>query len=458
MNTESTLPDPFSATTPFPRRAFIRKSALAATGAAVASNFPFVLTSHAAPDDPIRIGVIGCGGRGSGALLDALGAETTVIYPTSGYHTEDVKEGAKLANKNISVVALADVFPDRIERCRDNLGKLGINVPIESCFTGFEAHQKLLAIPEINYVILATPPHFRPVHLKAAIEAGKHCFIEKPCAVDAPGVRMVMEAGKLAAQKNLGIVSGTQRRHLKSYNECIKRIQDGEIGELLYGTCHWDGGVVWTIDRKPEMSDLEWQMRNWPYFTWLSGDHIVEQHLHNLDVMRWVIGATPVKAMALGGRQARPNHPNYGHIYDHFAVEFEYANGVKMFSQSRQMDKVDGKVGEFIAGTKGTSDCNRYLRASGGSNWRFREQDVNPYQQEHQDLIASIRAGKPLNEAQQTAEATLMAIMGRESAYSGQFVEWDQILNSNRRLGPEKYEFGPLPFPEVAIPGQYKVS
>lgn len=269
---------------------------------------------------------------------------------------------------------------------------------------------------------------------------------------------MVMEAGKLAQQKNLGIVSGTQRRHLKSYNECIKRIQDGEIGELTYGTCYWNGGVIWTIDRKPEMSDMEWQLRNWGYFTWLSGDHIVEQHLHNLDIMRWVIGATPVRALALGGRQARPNHPNYGHIYDHFAVEFEYANGVRMFSQCRQMDKVDSKVSEFIAGTKGTSNCKDWIRVSGGGNWRFRGPDVNPYQQEHADLIASIHAGKPLNEAQQTAEATLMGIMGRESAYSGLVVEWDQMLNSNQWLGPEKYEFGPLPFPEVAIPGSYKVS
>ena len=174
--------------------------------------------------------------------------------------------------------------------------------------------------------------------------------------------------------------------------------------------------------------------------------------------MRWVIGQTPVKALALGGRQARPNHPNYGHIYDHFAVEFEYANGMTMSSQCRQMDKVDNKVGEFIAGTKGTSNCKDWIRVRGGESWRFRGPDVNPYQQEHQDLIASIRAGKPLNEAQQTAEATLMAIMGRESAYSGQIVEWDQMLNSKKRLGPEKYELGPLPFPEVAIPGQYKVS
>jgi predicted dehydrogenase len=440
------------------RRSFLKNSTLAAAGAAAVSNFPFVVTSHAAPDDPIRIGVIGCGGRGSGAVLDALGAETQVIYPKSGYHTEDIREGTRPANKNVSVVALADVFPDRIESCRTNLAKLGVTVPTENCFTGFDGYKKLLAIPEINYVILATPPHFRPAHLKAAVEAGKHSFIEKPCAVDAPGVRTVMAAGKLAAQKNLGIVSGTQRRHLKSYNETIKRIQDGALGELVYGACYWNGGVIWTIDRTPEMTDLEWQLRNWGYFTWLSGDHIVEQHLHNLDIMRWVIGQTPVKAMALGGRQARPNHPNFGHIYDHFAVEFEYANGMKMFSQCRQMDKVDSKVGEFIAGTKGTSDCKTYLRIPGGQSWRFREQDVNPYQQEHLDLINSIRAGKPLNEAQQTAEATLMGIMGRESAYSGQFIEWDQMLNSNKKLGPEKYTFGPLPFPPVAIPGQYPLS
>lgn len=454
MNKPSSAPEVNSALS---RRSFLKNSTLAAASAAAVSNFPFVISSHAAPDDPIRIGVIGCGGRGSGAVLDALGAETKVIYPKSGYHTEDIKEGTKLANKNISVVALADVFQDRIESCRGNLAKLGVNVPTENCFTGFDAYRQLLAIPEINYVILATPPHFRPAHLHAAIEAGKNAFIEKPCAVDAPGVRTIMAAGLLAKEKNLGIVSGTQRRHLKSYNECIKRIQDGAIGELVYGSCYWNGGVIWTIDRKPEMTDMEWQLRDWGYFTWLSGDHIVEQHLHNLDIMRWVIGQNPVRAMALGGRQARPDHPNYGHIYDHFAVEFEYANGMKMFSQCRQMDHVDSRVSEFIAGTKGTSDCKSYLRIPGGQSWRFREQDPNPYQQEHLDFINSIRTGQPLNEAQQTAESTLMAIMGRESAYSGLIVEWDQMLNSTKRLGPEKYEFGPLPFPSVAIPGQYQI-
>jgi predicted dehydrogenase len=449
---------PEVAATPLSRRSFLQRSSVAAVGAAAVSHFPFVLTSQAAPDDPIRVGVIGCGGRGSGAVSDALGLQSKVIYRSSGYHTEDVVAGTAPTNKNVSIVALADVFPDRMENCRQNLGRAGVNVPTENCFTGFDGYKKLLAIPEINYVILATPPHFRPMHLMAAIQAGKHCFIEKPCAVDAPGVRLVMAAGRLAQQKNLGIVSGTQRRHLKSYNECIKRIQDGALGDLVYGSCYWNGGVIWTIDRTPEMSDLEWQMRNWNYFTWLSGDHIVEQHLHNLDVMRWVIGQNPVKAMALGGRQARPNHPNSGHIYDHFAVEFEYANGMKLFSQCRQMDKVDSKVGEFLVGTKGSSDCKTFIRLPGGNSWRFRGPDVNPYQQEHLDLINSIRAGQPLNEAQQTAEATLMGIMGRESAYSGQFVEWEQMLNSNQRLGPEQYEFGPLPFPAVAIPGQYQLA
>ena len=204
---------------------------------------------------------------------------------------------------------------------------------------------------------------------------------------------------------------------------------------------------------------MEWQLRNWGYFTWLGGDHNVEQHLHNLDIMNWVIGDTSGQGhragRAPGARASIPGNI-HGHIYDHFAVEYEYANGVRMFSQCRQMNSCEGKVEEGVTGTKGTSNCNDWIRPTDGQAWRFRDQEVNPYQQEHQDLIASIRAGKPLNEAKAVAESTLMAIMGRESAYSGQTVEWDQALNSNTRLGPEKYEFGPLPFPEVAIPGRYK--
>ncbi len=436
------------------RRRFLKRSSVAIAGAAALSNLPWVHTVHAAPDDPIRIGVIGCGGRGTGAAADALGAATKVIYPQAGYHTEDLAADATLASKNVKVVALADVFPDRLNSCREQLARLNNIIPQEHCFTGFDAYKQLLAVPEVNYVILTTPPHFRPMHLQAAVQAGKHVFMEKPVAVDGPGVRQVIAAGELAKQKGLGVVAGTQRRHLRGYNETIKRLHDGAIGELLYGRAYWNGGTIWVIERQPGWTDMEWQLRNWNYFTWLSGDHIVEQHVHNIDVINWAFNDHPVKALAMGGRQARPGTAQ-GHIYDHFAVEYEYPNGARMFSQCRQMDGCEGRVGEAVVGTKGTSNCANYVKSTDGTLWRFREKDVNGYQQEHQDLIASIRAGAPLNEARAVAESTLTGIMGRESAYSGRVVEWDTILNSNTKLGPEKYAFGGLPFPEVAIPGKY---
>ncbi|HWV99673.1 MAG TPA: Gfo/Idh/MocA family oxidoreductase [Candidatus Acidoferrum sp.] len=442
----------------FSRRQFLKDSSLAAVGAAALAQFPFVTTSHAAPDEPIRIGLIGCGGRGTGAVADALGAATDVNYPQAGYHTENIKANATAANKNVKVVALADVFQNRLNGCREQLQKLNMSIADDMCFVGFDAYKQLLAVPEVNYVILATPPHFRPIHLQAAIAAGKNAFIEKPCAVDGQGVKLVLEAGELAKQENLGIAAGTQRRHMRSYNEAIKRLQDGAIGDLQYGRAYWNGGVIWVVERQKGWSDMEWQLRNWNYFTWLSGDHIVEQHVHNLDVINWALNAHPIKALALGGRQARPNQ-NYGHIYDHFAVEFEYANGARMFSQCRQMNGCEGKVEEGIVGTKGSSNCKDWIRGADKQLvWRFRAQDVNPYQQEHQDLIDSIRAGKPLNEAEAVAESTLTGIMGRESAYSGRSVEWDEVMNAKTRLGPEKYELGSLPFPEVAVPGQYKLT
>jgi len=439
---------------PVSRRRFLKHSSVAAVSAAALGDFPWVRTAHAAPDDPIRIGLIGCGGRGTGALADALGAATKVVYPQAGYHTEDLAADATLANKDVKVIALADVFPDRLNSCREQLAKLKIIIPAEMSFTGFDAYKQLLAVPDVNYVILATPPHFRSIHLKAAIEAGKNVFMEKPVAVDGAGVKRVLEAGELAKQKHLGIVAGTQRRHMRGYNETIKRLHDGAIGEIIYGRAYWNGGTIWVIDRHAGWTDMEWQLRNWNYFTWLSGDHIVEQHVHNLDIINWALNDHPIKALALGGRQARPG-PAQGHIYDHFAVEYEYANGARMFSQCRQMDGCEGKVGEAVVGTKGSSDCVKYIKGNDGNLWRFREQEVNGYQQEHQDLIASIRAGAPLNEAKAIAESTLTAIMGRESAYSGRAVEWDTLLNSTTKLGPEKYEFGNLPFPEVAIPGKY---
>jgi predicted dehydrogenase len=442
----------------FSRRRFLKTSTLAVAGAAALRDVPAVFTTRAVPDDPIRIGVIGCGGRGTGAALNALQAATHVVYPQAGYHTEDVAAGARRAADNVSIVALADVFPDRLARCREQLAAVDVRVADDACFTGFDAYQQLLARDDVNYVILATPPHFRPAHLMAAVEAGKHVFMEKPVAVDGTGVRTVIAAGELARQKGLGIVAGTQRRHDRGYIETVKRLQDGAVGEIHTGRAYWNGGVIWVVEREPGWSDMEWQLRNWNYFTWLSGDHIVEQHVHNLDVINWVLGTRPLTAHALGGRQARFGEL-YGHIYDHFAVEYEYPNGVRVYSQCRQIDGCEMRVGEGVEGSLGTSNCYDTILTKDGGKWRFRDKNApNPYEQEHLDLIESIRAGSPLNEARAVAESTLTAIMGRESAYSGQAVTWEQALQSEKRWGPATYAFGDLPFPEVPIPGKYALA
>jgi len=425
-----------------------------------ATQLPFVHVVGAAESQmQVNIGLIGCGGRGTGAVLNAMGAATKVIYPNSGYHTEDAA-GASPTYSNIKVVALADLFEDRLASCAQQLSKIGSVIPDDRRFVGFDAYQKLLAVPEVNYVICATPPHFRPLHLKASVEAGKHTFIEKPCAVDVPGVKMVMEAGELAKKKNLGIAAGTQRRHQTAYQQTIQRIHDGALGEIVYGRCYWDGGEIWVVQRQPGWDDLQWQLRNWNYFTWLSGDHYVEQHVHNLDVMNWALGAHPIRAVAaVGGRQVRLGDV-HGNIFDHFAVEYEYPGDIRMFSQARQQNGTDTIVAEAIVGTLGSSDCRNHITLKKGDSWRYREKhEPNPYEQEHQDLIASIAAGKPINEAQQVAESTATGILGREAAYSGRAVTWDELMKSTRRLGPDKDDaFGSYPIPPVAMPGTYKFS
>ena len=439
------------------RRNFLQTSAIAGAAAITVLRAPYV---HAAGDDDfqVKIGLIGCGGRGTGALLDCIGAATKVVYPKSTYHTEDVVEGSQVKNKNIHVVALADMFENRMEDCHRNLNKVGYHVPPDHQFLGFDAYEKLLAIPEINYVILATPPHFRPIHLKAAVEAGKNVFMEKPAAVDVPGVKMVMAAGELAKQKNLGIAAGTQRRHSPDYRETIQRIHDGAIGDITYAKAYWNGGEIWVIDREQGWSDLQWQIRNWNYFTWLSGDHIVEQHVHNLDIMNWVIGTHPIKATSgLGGRQSRLGE-RHGNIFDHFAVEYEYPNGVTMFSQCRQINECRNNVGEFVAGTKGKSNCSDEITLKAGDPWKFKGKRGAPYQLEHANLIASIREGKPINEAQNIAESTMTGIIGREACYSGQEIVWDDAMKSTTHLGPAEYKFGPFEVAPIARPGKYKFA
>jgi len=450
---------PSQPTTPeLSRRGFIQGSSIAVAGALAGLQLPRVHAASIDKDPGVKIGVIGCGGRGTGAVLNAIGAAVKSIYPEKGYHTEELAEGATAENSGIQVLALADMFEERLDYCHRNLARIGQNVPKEQCHIGFDAYQKLLANPDINYVILATPPHFRPLHLMAAIEAGKNVFMEKPAAVDVPGIKLVMEAGQLATEKKLGIAAGTQRRHSPNYRETIRRLQDGAIGDIVYAKCYWNGGQIWVVDRIPGWSDTEWQIRNWNHFTWLSGDHIVEQHVHNLDIMNWVIGTHPIKAVAaLGGRQSRRGK-RHGHIFDHFAVEYEYPNGVTMFSQCRQINGCKDIVGEWVRGTEGTSNCADLIQPTRGDEWRFREKPVDAYQQEHQNLIASIREGKPINEAQNIAESTLTAILGREAAYSGQEITWDDAMKSTTKLGPEKDEFGPYEIPPIPRPGSYKFT
>lgn len=413
------------------RRDFVKATTAAAVGGSIAAHFNSIPGAYAAGSDMIKVGLIGCGGRGTGAV-------------------HNVFEGAK----GVKLVAMGDVFKDRLDESRADIRKKHedkMDVPDSRCFVGFDAFEKVIN-SDVNYIILATPPAFRPAHLEAAVKAGKHIFTEKPVSVDGPGTRRVLALFDQAKSKGLGIAAGTQRRHQAGYIETMKLIHDGRIGDIVAARCYWNQGGLWKKDREKEWSDLEWQMRNWLYFTWLSGDHIVEQHIHNIDVVNWAVGAHPVSAVGMGGRQARTD-PAYGHIYDHFAIDYEYENGLHMMSMCRQIQGAASNVSEALVGTKGTCQVNRY-QISGAQSWRFRDEETNPYVQEHTNLIASIRAANPINELGTVAESTLSAIMGRMSAYTGKQVTWEQALNSKEDLVPKKFAWGPMPVPPVAIPGQ----
>ena len=417
------------------RRDFLKTAGAAATSAL--AGFSIVRSAGAQSTPSLKVGLIGCGGRGTGAAENCLNA-----------------------NPNVRVVALADLFQDCIDECRAELGNPnredgalpGFQVKDNMCFTGFDAYLRLLET-DVDLVILATPPGFRPQFFAAAVDAGKHIFTEKPVGVDPVGIRKFMAAGEVAKAKGLAVVAGTQRRHDPAYIELIKRIDDNQIGEIRAARCYWNMGTLWKKDKKSGWSDMEWQIRNWLYFTWLSGDHIVEQHVHNIDVVNWAMGTHPVKAYGMGGRQVR-TEPVYGQIFDHFAIDFEYPNGVHLMSMCRQTANTDTNISEVIVGSQGEGrTAGDRLMITGDLPWRYNKPKVNPYDQEHVDLIESIHQGRPLNEAQQVAESTLTAIMGRESAYSGLEISWDEFLASDLDLSPEKYEFGPLGVPPVAMPG-----
>jgi len=420
------------------RRDFL-KTSTATVGGAVATQVGLLSTAHAAGPDVIKVGLVGCGGRGRGAA-------------------DQICDASRRTGVKVKLHALGDLFDDHLKfAAKDLKDKVGdqFDVAEDRRFTGFDAYQKVID-SGVDLMILATPPGFRPMMIEATIKAGKHLFTEKPVAVDAPGIRKVLEMADEAKKKGLAVVAGTQRRHHAAYVECMKRIHDGALGDITGARCYWNQGALWMKPRESSWSDMEWQVRNWLYFAWLSGDHIVEQHVHNIDVVNWALGAHPVRAVALGGRQVRTS-PAYGHIFDHFAVDFEYPGGVHVMSMCRQIEGTEGNVSEAVVGSAGRWDTTgTQYRFTGKNAGRVRMTGLDPYVQEHVDLLNSIKSGEPLNELRTVAESTMSAIMGRMSAYTGQGLSWDQALNSKQDLMPDRLAFGPLRTPEVAVPGQTK--
>jgi predicted dehydrogenase len=416
------------------RREFLKTSALIAGGAA-AAGLPGIPAVYAAGGDSIRVGVIGCGGRGTGAAKDVVDADPSV-----------------------RIYSMGDAFKDRLDDSRTELKKVigdKLDVSEDRCFVGFDAYEKVLA-SGVDYVILATPPGFRPMHLKAAVAAGKTVFTEKPVAVDTPGVRACLEVYAQALAKGIGIGAGTQYRHSDIHQETIRRLHQGAIGKIVSARCYFNTGSLWVHPRQPGWTEMEYQMRNWYYFTWLCGDHIVEQHIHNLDVVNWALGAHPVRAVGVGGRQVRTG-ADFGQIYDHFAIDYEYEDGARLMSMCRQMPNCENHVGEDFAGSQGFCEIVPYRKhvITGENPWTFAGEPNKPYIQEHADLIASVRAGKPINELKNVTESTLTAIMGRMAAYTGKAVTWEQALNSEENLMPAKLEWdAPLAVAPVAMPGQ----
>jgi predicted dehydrogenase len=416
------------------RRQFLQTSGLAVLGGTLASN-AFAAQPNTSPGNLLRVGLIGCGGRGTGAAAQALAADP-----------------------NVKLVAMADGFRDRIETSLaaiqkepDTAGK--IDVPTSRQFDGFDGYLKV--IEQSDVVLLTSPPHFRPIHLQAAVDAGKHVFAEKPVAVDAPGVRKVLKACEQAQQKNLSIVSGLQMRFSEGHRETIKRLHDGALGEIRTLQANDYRGPIWVKPREPGWTDMQYHMRNWYYFTWLSGDFNVEQHIHILDLCNWIMNDQyPVRAYGTGGRQVRTG-PDYGNIYDHHAVTYEYPNGAKLFATCRQMSGCMNDISTHVMGAKGTAAFSqRGFEILTDNRWVHKADRSNAQQIEHDQLFASIRSGKPINNGSYMSRSTLMAIMGRMATYTGQTISWDQAMNSKEDLSPDRYDWDATPpASDVAIPG-----
>jgi len=419
------------------RRDFLKTSTTAIATGALTAGFAGQAGAYAAGSDVLKVALVGCGGRGTGAATQALSADP-----------------------NTRLVAMADAFIDRIDRSHGNLKKLPIadriQVDSDHKFAGFDAYKN--AIDAADVVVLAATPHFRPRHLRYAVEAGKHVFAEKPIAVDAPGVRSVMETSELAKNKGLSLVSGLCWRYNNEMRATFDEIHKGTAGDIVAMQCSYCTGGVWEPRKTREEcnSEMEYQIRNWYYYTWLSGDFNVEQHIHSLDKMLWAMqDEVPLKAVASGGRQVRTD-PKYGNIYDHFDVVYEWKNGLKAFARCRHWPGCKNDVSDHIYGTKGHVDVfkHRIKDRSGETIWRYRGQKNNMYQTEHDELFASIRNGKPINNGGYMCKSSMLAILGRMVAYTGQEITWDDALNDNEKLGPATYEWGHVETPKVAIPGR----
>jgi myo-inositol 2-dehydrogenase / D-chiro-inositol 1-dehydrogenase len=409
------------------RREFIRNSVLLAGG--LATGVSLRSQGRTLSENAVRVAVIGCGGRGTAAVIQAL-----------------------KTSPQVRLVAMADAFRDRLDECYKNIQtadfhnqpesvavdtKKQVVVSEKNKFTGFEGYKEAIALADV--VILATPPGFRPLHFEEAVRQGKHVFMEKPVATDATGVRQVIAAAEEAQKKNLKVVVGLQRRYQNSYLETHKRILDGAIGEMVAANCWWNSGGVWVKERQPGMSEMEYQMRNWYYFNWLSGDHIVEQHIHNLDVINWFKGSYPVKAVGMGGRQQRTGK-KYGEIFDHHHVEFEYADGMILNSQCQHFEGCPNQIGELFIGTKGKATEGKIMDLKGNVLWRHDNQnDPNPFQTEQDTLFDAILNNKPVNDAFHGARSTMTAILGRMATYSGQALNWEDAYNSTLSIMPQTF-------------------
>jgi myo-inositol 2-dehydrogenase / D-chiro-inositol 1-dehydrogenase len=437
------------------RREFVKSSSTVVLGAAaLATGLSSARAATAVGDKQIKVALIGCGGRGTDAAVQALS--------TKG---------------NVTLWAMADAFAPQVERSLDRITrtleqrmgseaadkiKEAIQVPAERQFAGLDAYQNAID-SGVDLVIHATPPGFRPKHVEAAINAGKHVFTEKPLAVDAPGVRRMLAAGKTAEEKGLCVGVGLQRHHDPAYIETVKRLQDGAIGDILLTRVYWNSGPLWLRTRGDfyksyghEPTEMEYQVNNWYYFNWLCGDHIVEQHIHNIDVSNWVKKGHAISAQGAGGREVRTS-ADYGQIFDHHVVEFTYEDGSTMLSECRHIDRCWNQVAEFATGNKGRSNISGGMIKSPEGEWKYEGERADPYQLEHDDLFAAIRGGTPYNEMEYGAHSTMTAIMGRMATYSGKMMEWDEALNSEIDLSPKDYDFAAAPPVVPDAKGNYPV-